>query len=276
MLQWWNGRHSHIYNYKVINNMKIDHHFDKLTNMYICDCGKSYNSRKSLSGHATHCTEYIKSDKKSKYKMDDKYQCECGYITDNSQSICAHFSHCDFHHKVNGSTKKVREFIKNKKMAGWDTKSTEELSKIHKKAGNTTHIKYATGELTPSFIGKNHTNQTKQKIRESHAKRKRATDRYTNYSTKGCEYIDKLNEKNNWNLQHAENGGETIVGGYYLDGYDKELNIAFEYDERKHYKNYEKNILKDKDVDRQNYIIELLNCTFYRYNEAIDLLYKVN
>ena len=82
--------------------------------------------------------------------------------------------------------------------------------------------------------------------------------------------------KKGWSLQHAENRGEICVGGYFLDGYDKDLNIVFEYDEPKHYKDIQNNILKDKDIQRQQNIIEKLHCEFWRYNEAIDLLYKVN
>ena len=76
------------------------------------------------------------------------------------------------------------------------------------------------------------------------------------YSKKSIEYIQNLNEVNNWNLQHAENGGEYEVGGYFLDGYDKELNIAFEYDEKKHYSDPANNILSDRDIERQEFIIK--------------------
>lgn len=61
-----------------------------------------------------------------------------------------------------------------------------------------------------------------------------------------------------------------------MDGYDSTLNIVFEYDEPRHYKDVNNNILTDKDIERQNYIIEKLGCEFYRYNEALVLLYKVN
>jgi len=51
-------------------------------------------------------------------------------------------------------------------------------------------------------------------------------------------------------LQHAENGGEFEVAGYYLDGYDKNLNIAFEYDEPGHYEDVINNILNKRDIER--------------------------
>ena len=91
------------------------------------------------------------------------------------------------------------------------------------------------------------------------------------YSIKACRYIDKLNEEKGWHLQHAENGGEITVDNYYLDGYDSNLNIAFEYDERKHHYDYSEK-LSDKDIKKMEYIKEKLNCRFFRYNEATNEL----
>lgn len=96
------------------------------------------------------------------------------------------------------------------------------------------------------------------------------------YSKKACKYIDNLNNKFGWNLQHAENGGEIRIGNFWVDGYDLDNNIVFEYDERKHYKDVYNNILNDRDIERQNIIIQKTNCQFYRYNEILDLFYQVN
>ena len=95
------------------------------------------------------------------------------------------------------------------------------------------------------------------------------------FSEKGCAYIDNLNKEKGWNLVHAKNGGEKQVCGYFLDGYDKELNIAFEYDEPYHYCDVYHNILREKDIKRQREIINELNCKFYRYNEKLNMLYEV-
>jgi len=49
--------------------------------------------------------------------------------------------------------------------------------------------------------------------------------------------------------------------GYWVDGYDKENNIVYEYDEKRHkYK-------KDKDKQRQREIEEFLECEFIRIKE---------
>lgn len=77
-------------------------------------------------------------------------------------------------------------------------------------------------------------------------------------------------------LQHALNGGEVRIGNYWVDGYDKINKIIFEYDERKHYITGT-NILKQKDINRQNKILSLLgdDWTLYRYNENLNIFYKV-
>lgn len=92
-----------------------------------------------------------------------------------------------------------------------------------------------------------------------------------NFSKKACTFIDELNARMGWNLQHALNGGEITVGPYYLDGYDAKRNIAFEYDEPAHH--YSKK--KEHDEFKQNFIISTIHCEFWRYDEKNDLLYKV-
>lgn len=88
---------------------------------------------------------------------------------------------------------------------------------------------------------------------------------FNNYNALACKYFDELSAKMGWELQHAENGGEQVVLGYFLDSYDKNKNIVVEYDEPHHFSNDK---LKKKDVDRMNRIIQHLKCEFYRYRES--------
>ena len=117
--------------------------------------------------------------------------------------------------------------------------------------------------------------KTRAKIRES--KLKHHVENGTLYcgcvNPKACEYIDKLNMERGWNLQHANNGGEVIVCGYRLDGFDKGKNIVLEYDEPHHYSG---GVLQEKDVVRQNRIVSLLGCEFWRYDEKRNNLYRIN
>lgn len=215
--------------------------------------------------------------KVSKYKIaDNLYRCECGREFSKFQSLNAHFSHCDFHHECRGTKRKGHTSELTKSMC-WNNKSADEIKEYHKKAGITLSENIRTGKTIPSFTGRTHTNESKEKIRKS-------TIDYLDsllgncqarYNKNSISYINGLNSKFGWNLQHAENGGEIRVLGYFIDGYDKERNIVFEYDEPYHYIDIENNILTDKDIERQNYIIEKLGCDFYRYNEKTDVLYKV-
>jgi len=85
-----------------------------------------------------------------------------------------------------------------------------------------------------------------------------------NYNEKACDFMDLINKGKGWNLKHARNNGaEVMILWYYPDGYDKERNIVFEYDE--FYHNQPKQ--KEKDICRMNEIIGHLHCKFYRYNE---------
>lgn len=54
------------------------------------------------------------------------------------------------------------------------------------------------------------------------------------------------------------------TGGYFLDGYISELKLAIEVDEQHH------NNQKEKDIKRQKYIEEKLNCVFLRVNSEVD------
>jgi len=92
-----------------------------------------------------------------------------------------------------------------------------------------------------------------------------------NYNKNACECFNKIMKENNIHIQHAENGGEFYIEklGFWVDGYDKDSNTIYEYDEKRHFDSYGN--LKQKDIDRQNKIIDYLNCEVIRikYNDII-------
>lgn len=89
---------------------------------------------------------------------------------------------------------------------------------------------------------------------------------YPNFNKSACLFFDTLNKENNWNLQHALNGGEFYVDRlhYFLDAYDKEKNIVVEWYEKHHFNT--DGSIKKKDLGRIDDIIKSLQCRFIGYN----------
>lgn len=153
-----------------------------------------------------------------------------------------------------------------------DSKGRVISTDAKRKSSETLRDRLKSGEIKPTWLGKKLPEEMKEKIRLSAINRLNFS---ANYNKEACSFIDDLNEMFNWKLQHAENGGEITIGGYFLDGYDKDLNIAFEYDEKRHYLDAYENILKEKDYKRMCFIHTKTNCRFFRYNEKLNLLYEV-
>jgi hypothetical protein len=122
------------------------------------------------------------------------------------------------------------------------------------------------------WYGRKHSENTKIKMRCSMIQRLKDLGFHYrgNFNKVACEYFDKLNKQNGWSLQHAMNGGEIDVLGYWVDGYDKDKNIIVEYDEPKHYDCFGN--LRPKDVKRMSRIINQTGCKFFRYNERTKTL----
>lgn len=116
-----------------------------------------------------------------------------------------------------------------------------------------------------TWLGKKHTKKTKKKQRISTLKylEKQNGQIQPRYNIKSIQIIEEYGNKNGYNFQHAENGGEVYLKelGYFLDAYDVEKNAVLEIDETHHYKNGK---LKLKDKIRQEEIENLLKCKFIR------------
>ncbi|MCK9445437.1 hypothetical protein M0Q50_00920 [bacterium] len=83
------------------------------------------------------------------------------------------------------------------------------------------------------------------------------------FNKNACKIFDDISIKERIFIQHAMNGGEYYIKelGYWVDGYDKENNIVYEFDEKYHkYK-------KEKDIIRQKEIEIFLKCKFIRIYE---------
>jgi hypothetical protein len=113
-------------------------------------------------------------------------------------------------------------------------------------------------------------NRKKFRIRMIDLLKKTNKKFHPGYNEQACLYFDRLMEQTGTKIQHALNGGEYFLDklGYWVDGYDKENNTVYEFDERRHYDVYGN--LKEKDRIKQKEIIEFLNCKFIRikWNEV--------
>jgi very-short-patch-repair endonuclease/DNA-directed RNA polymerase subunit RPC12/RpoP len=128
------------------------------------------------------------------------------------------------------------------------------------------------GENNPNY-GNKWNKKQKQKARSRMAKM--IAERgwtHRNYNPDACYYLDDLSKKMGWNLIHAKNGGEQIINGYFVDGFDDKNKIIVEYDEPSHY--YVNGNLKKNDIDRMNEIIQYTGYKFYRYSEKTKEFYE--
>ena len=102
--------------------------------IYKCECGKKFHSKNSLSSHGTHCKQYKKKEKVSKYKIDENlYRCECGREFSNFQSMNAHFGHCKKHRESLGKQEREYEHTNH-----WENLSIERKQEIGKKSRKNT------------------------------------------------------------------------------------------------------------------------------------------
>lgn len=87
------------------------------------------------------------------------------------------------------------------------------------------------------------------------------------YNPEACKAIDEYGKLHGYNFQHAENGGEFYIKelGYWVDGYDKEKNTVIEYYEMYHHKDK-----AEKDLSRQQQIVDFLKCEFIILRDGYD------
>ena len=76
--------------------------------------------------------------------------------------------------------------------------------------------------------------------------------KFPNYNSVGCGIINDYNKKYGFNFQHAENGGEVCIDGYWPDGIDEKRKTIIEIDEKRHFN--PDGTYKEKDTRRQKYL----------------------
>ena len=214
----------------------------------------------------THCQEVFETRSQLKQHLVDKhnyktvksceqFQCQyCKIVFRKHVSLMAHLRSCVMH--------------PNKQMH----------DNAYKEQGKKMHQFYSKYPEKFVWFGKHHSDITKQLMRIRACKYLqsiRATP--CRYNKKSISVLESIAKEHSWNIQHAENGGEFYTGiGYFVDAYDKDKNVVLEYDEPVHYIDAENNVLREKDVKRQQRIIDYLHCEYWRYNEKTRKLWKVN
>jgi len=128
-------------------------------------------------------------------------------------------------------------------------------------------------KISESLKGHSVSAEVRYKLRLSRLARIQTSGWVVNYNKTACKYFDWLNMYMGWNGQHALNGGEKIIRGYWLDYYEPNLNLVIEWDEKSHYKNGN---LLEKDIKRQTEIIQTIGCDFYRIRQATMQVMEVN
>jgi very-short-patch-repair endonuclease len=114
---------------------------------------------------------------------------------------------------------------------------------------------------TDHWAGLKHTQKTREKMRLS------AIKRIENQKLNGEPLFPCIGKEEKIFIKEARKYisftiiSQFPIGGYYIDGYIPELNLALEYDEEYNHTD------KEKDFDRQKYIEEKLQCSFYRVSD---------
>ena len=172
--------------------------------------------------------------------------------------------HKELSNKVKQNRSKIKlEYYKTHRSPYYGKKHSEEtrnkiilgrinnpLSKEARKRMSKNNCRYWKGKKMPEEI--------KQKIRISVIEYKKKNNCGIFFPMIGRYeklILDELQNRIGYNIVR-----QFFINGYFLDGYIPEINLAIEIDEEHHYKKQ----VKEKDINKQNNIINSLGCNFLR------------
>ena len=118
--------------------------------------------------------------------------------------------------------------------------------------------------------GKPKTEEHKEKLRLAAIIRVEKLGRRRGFNPIACAFIDQFGGQHGYRFRHAQNGGEVVISGYCLDGYDEKNNIIFEYDEEHH----ETSKQKEKDLKRTVGLLAKTGATMVRYSKKYGRTYR--
>ena len=217
--------------------------------MYKCKyCGREFEKQQPYASHTGKCKLNPNRDKSLKHleyarscvegrgeKEKQIYTCKyCGKECFGKNSLVQHEIRCKENperitNPANGNSNFVSNFIKYNEDCRNGIRhhphygQTKETCESLRKMCETRQQQKDRGEFVGSFTGHKHSPETKEKMRKSAMNYLKSMKniKCPRYNKDSILYIDYINEKYGWNLQHAENGGEVEICGYYVDGYDK-------------------------------------------------------
>jgi hypothetical protein len=243
-------------------------------------CGKQSNKKGKLNCPRKKVVRV--NNNSSNNSSNDEYICSyCGRTCKNDNSLRNHERLCKLNPNrdirsyeiLRSNTEQYNAAFHKGTREIWNKGLNMSTDERVRQYALTLRNRYESGELKPTFKGRQHSETSKSKSRESTFRYLEKTKGGARYNIDACKYFDSLNAERGWNLIHALNGGEFKVGRYYVDAYDANLNIVVEYDEpRHHLKGTRRN---EKDIVREQYIKDTLHCTFYRFSVLEQKLYEI-
>jgi hypothetical protein len=118
--------------------------------------------------------------------------------------------------------------------------------------------------------GKEKSEAHKEKLRIAAVERVEKLGRKRGFNLKACSFMDDFGVKHGYSFRHAINGGEIVISGYCLDGFDATKKVVFEYDESHH----ETQKQKLKDITRTKRLINNFGLEIIRYSEKYGRTYR--
>lgn len=229
---------------------------------YKCNiCNKAYTTANGLGNHIKQYHKIETSEYYDMYirKTEDGKCKECGNQTRFKSLIYGYLVHC--------SKSCSKKYQPNSK--GWQNHKTPGYVVWNRKLPMNQEYKknWLAGVKNTEWLNPP-SEETKRKLRLKFIENLKETNKkfHPPYNRKACEYFNLMMQDSDFFIQHAMNFGEFHIKelGYFVDGYDAENNIVYEWDEKSHYKD---NLTIEKDLRRQTQIIEYLGCKFVRIRQ---------
>lgn len=228
-----------------------------MENIFICpDCGRKFKTKQALNGHKRSCKKDnpkfgIINDNKINVSLFNGICPFCGKDYKSNLGLGCHINICKQNPNFNEDiyNKRFKFHKTNNNRIAWNKGLTKETDERVKKCGETFKKNLKDGKFVPSFLGRKHSEETKEKLRETMNK---VFEENGNPGWKGRlrnelsypeQYFKEAFENENIPLKF-----HLAIGRYELDFYNEELKKYVEIDGEQHYR-FQENIERDKQRD---------------------------